>query len=41
MWMFPIWFVKAIVLGGLVLCAFGVAVLVLFLLSDSRKKRIW
>jgi hypothetical protein len=39
--LFPIWFVQLIVIGGLVLCGTGAAALIVFLISDSKQKRIW
>ncbi|QDV12013.1 hypothetical protein CA51_18890 [Rosistilla oblonga] len=39
--MFPIWFLKLIVFGGLLLCAAGAVLLIVFLICDSRKNRIW
>jgi hypothetical protein len=41
MLLFPIWFFKLLIIGGLVLCGMGAAALIVFLLFDSRAKRIW
>ncbi len=41
MWFFSVWFLKVIVFGGLALCAFGAVSLLIFLIIDSRQKRIW
>lgn len=38
---FPLWFLQFIVIGGLVLCGTGAAALIVFLLIDSKEKRIW
>lgn len=38
---FPLWLLKTLVIGGLVLCGAGAAALILFLIADSRQKRIW
>lgn len=39
--MFPLWLFQWLVIGGLVMCCAGVTVLVVFLISDSKQKRIW
>lgn len=38
---FPLWLLKCLVIGGLVLCGAGAAALIVFLVFDSRHKRIW
>ncbi|QDV68224.1 hypothetical protein Poly24_19330 [Rosistilla carotiformis] len=38
---FSVWFLKVIVYGGLLLCAAGAVLLIVFLVCDSLKKRIW
>lgn len=39
--LFPVWFLQAIVIGGLVLCGSGATALIVFLFLDSKEKRIW
>jgi len=41
MWLFPLWFFKLLIIGGLVLCGAGAAALIVFLILDLRAKRIW
>ncbi len=38
---FPVWFLKLIVLGGIALCIAGAMGLLVFLLFDMKGKRIW
>lgn len=39
--MFPQWFVAGLVYGALVLTALGVTLLVVLLIQDLRKKKLW
>lgn len=39
--MFPLWLLQILVIGALVLACIGVAVLIIFLLIDSRDQQIW
>ncbi|TWU44983.1 hypothetical protein Q31b_01540 [Novipirellula aureliae] len=39
--MFPLWLLRILVIGALVHCSVGVAVLVAFLISDLKNKKIW
>lgn len=39
--MFPLWLLQFLVIGALVLTCIGVAVLVIFLILDSRDQQIW
>ena len=39
--MFPIWFLKLIVIGGIALCVAGAVGLMIFLVVDLKGKRIW
>lgn len=39
--MFPVWFLKLIVIGGIGLCIVGALGLLTFLIFDMKGKRIW
>jgi hypothetical protein len=39
--LFPLWLLKTLVIGGLVLCTAGVVTLLVFLIIDSKDKQIW
>lgn len=39
--MFPLWLLQWLVIGGLVLCAAGAILLIVFLIADTRDKQIW
>jgi hypothetical protein len=39
--LFPVWFLQFIVIGGLLLCGTGAAALIIFLILDTKEKRIW
>lgn len=39
--MFPLWFLQVVVIGGLLLCSLGIVTLLVFLVLDSKDKRIW
>lgn len=39
--MFPLWFLQVVVIGGLLLCGLGIVTLLVFLVLDSKDKRIW
>ena len=38
---FPLWFLQFLVIGALVLVCLGVAALVVFLIVDSRDRKVW
>lgn len=39
--MFPLWFLQVVVIGGLLMCGLGIVTLLVFLVLDSKDKRIW
>ena len=39
--MFPLWFLQVVVVGGLLMCGLGIVTLLVFLVLDSKDKRIW
>lgn len=39
--MFPLWLLQFLVIGGLLLTCVGIVALVVFLVLDSRDKQIW
>lgn len=39
--MFPVWLLKFLVYGGLLLCSAGVLALLAFLVIDLKRKNIW
>ena len=41
MLMFPLWLLKFLIYASLALCAFGIVLLLVFLFTDSKGKRIW
>ena len=41
MLIFPLWLLKILVIGGLVLCGAGAAALVVFWWMDLKNKQIW
>lgn len=41
MTLFPLWLLKVLVFGGLIMCSAGVVLLIVFLVIDTKQKRIW
>lgn len=39
--MFPLWLLQFLVIGALALVCLGVAALIVFLVIDSRDRKIW
>lgn len=39
--MFSLWFLQWLIVGSIIMCAAGAAMLVVFLMIDSKDKKIW